>query len=115
MLIEIEVPADGEPRVVAQALREALARGEPFAAVVSMPVMARPRRLAGAAERIRMLKELRPGLAARCRGLAFVMPMAAQQDNAKAIRSADKIWACPTTTTDDLEQARAWARDRLAS
>jgi hypothetical protein len=71
------------------------------------------RRVTGAVDAVRILRRLRPGLVAQCRGLAFVMPAAAQRDHAKQIRSADKIWGCPTLTTDDVDQARAWADERL--
>lgn len=114
-LLELDAtsPPDG-PAVVMQALREALARSEPFAAVIRMPPSTqRERRIAGAVERVRMLKALRGGLADRCRGLAFVMPLEAQRDNAKLLRSGSKMWGCPTTATDDLAAARAWAREQL--
>jgi hypothetical protein len=72
-------------------------------------------RVKDAVERVRMVKRLRPGLSARCLGLAFVAPAAVQKDNAKSLRSADKIWGCPTTSTDDPAQAESWARGRLAA
>jgi hypothetical protein len=107
MLIEVEVSADEGPRAVAAALREAIARNQPFAAVVSMS--AQTTTATGLRERIRILKELRPGLAAHCRGLVFVTTTPPRQKN------LSRVWGCPTTTTDDLEQARAWARNQLAS
>ena len=70
-------------------------------------------KLAGVAERIRMLKRLRRGLSAQCLGLAFVVSAEAQRHNAKAIRSADKMWGCPTLAVDDHTTARAWALARL--
>lgn len=103
--------------VVAQALGEAVRRGEPFAAVVEMPqgAVARRSRIRGAVEHVRMLKALRPGLTAHCRGLAFVMSADAQRDNARAIGAGAKVWGCPTTVTDDPAGARAWARAQLST
>lgn len=109
-----EVPEDEVPDVVSQALREALDRGEAFAAVVEMGgAGSRRGRVRDAARRVRMVKQLRPGLADRCRGLAFVMPAEALRDNEKAIRSASKIWGCPTTAVGDFAEGREWARGRL--
>jgi hypothetical protein len=117
----VEVDASALPVLEAQrsitgALQAAIARGEPFVAVVHMPAAApRERRIAGVAERIRMLKRLRPGLSARCAGLAFVVSAEAQQQNAKAIRSAEKLWGCPTHAVADPSTARAWALAQLHS
>ena len=94
----------------------AVQRGEAFAAVVRMPeAPPRGRRIAGVAERVRMLKRLRPGLVEHCRGLAFVMSEEGQRNNAKALRSGAKMWGCPTFATDDPEHARSWAQSRLGS
>ncbi|MQA86902.1 MAG: hypothetical protein GEV03_20295 [Streptosporangiales bacterium] len=102
--------------VVAQALRQALDRGEPFAAVVEIPqVPVRRPRMRGTVEHVRLVKELRPGLAERCRGLVVVMPAHALHDNTKTIRAGAKIWGCPTFAVDDLARARAWARDQLSA
>jgi len=106
---------DTAPTVVFDALMAALERGAAFAVVVRMPdVPARGRRVAGAVERVRMLKRLRPGLSEHCRGLAFVMSEDAQRGNAKALRSGAVMWGCPTFATDDPGQARSWAQARLA-
>lgn len=100
--------------VVFDALMAAVERREAFAAVVRMPeTPPRGRRVAGAADRVRLLKRLRPGLVERCRGLAFVMSEEAQRANAKAIRSGTVLWGCPTFATDDPAQARSWALARL--
>jgi hypothetical protein len=100
--------------VVFDALMAAVERQETFAAVVRMPeAPPRGRRIAGAAERVRLLKRLRPGLVERCRGLAFVMSEDAQRNNAKALRSGAVMWGCPTFATDDPAQAHSWARARL--
>jgi hypothetical protein len=116
-LVQIRIgdtPEDEIPDVVWQALRAALDRNETFAAVVEMPTVASRRgRIRDAARRVRMVKQLRPGLAERCRGLAFVMPAEALRENEKTIRSASKIWGCPTTAVDDFTQGREWARGRL--
>jgi hypothetical protein len=107
---------DTAPTAVFDALLAAVQRREMFAAVVLMPeVPPRGRRVAGAVERVRMLKRLRPGLVEHCRGLAFVVSEEGQRNNAKALRSGAKMWGCPTFATDDPGQARSWARARLAS
>jgi hypothetical protein len=109
-----DTPEDEIPALVWEALRAALDRDEEFAAVVEMPqVASRKGRVRDAVTRVRMVKQLRPGLADRCRGLAFVMPAEALRDNEKAIRSASKIWGCPTTAVDDFAHGREWARGRL--
>jgi hypothetical protein len=104
------------PTAVFEALMAEVQRGEVFAAIVRMPeVPPRGRRIAGVAERVRMLKRLRPGLVQHCRGLAFVMSEEAQRNNAKQLRSGAKMWGCPTFATDDPGQARSWALARLGS
>jgi hypothetical protein len=105
-------PAAGARRV-GEVLSAALERGESFTAVIQMPG-GRPRRIAGA-ERVRLIKTLRPGLRKRCAGLAFVASAETQQANAKAIRAGAKLWGCPTTATDDPAVALAWARQQLAT
>ena len=108
--------ADEVPGTVSAALGEAISRGERFAAVVVMGDPGpRRSRVKDAVERVRMVKRLRPGLSAHCLGLAFVAPASVQKDNAKTLRSADKIWGCPTTSTDDPAQAETWALGRLAA
>jgi len=105
---------DAAPTVVFDALMAAVERREDFAAVVRMPeTPPRGRRIAGAVERVRMLKRLRPGLVEHCRGLAFLMSEDAQRNNAKALRSGPSLWGCPTFATDDPGQARSWALARL--
>jgi hypothetical protein len=100
--------------VVFETLMAAVERREAFAAVVRMPESPpRGRRIAGAAERVRLLRRLRPGLAECCRGLAFLMSEDAQRNNAKVLRSGAVMWGCPTFATDDPEQARSWALARL--
>ena len=102
------------PTVVFDTLMAAVQRREVFAAVVRMPeAPPRGRRIAGVAERVRMLKRLRPGLVEHCRGLAFVMSEEGQRNNAKALRSGPTMWGCPTFATDDPGQAHSWARARL--
>jgi hypothetical protein len=111
---------EAAPTAVFEALMAAVRRGELFAAVVRMPEVAaegppRGRRIAGVAERVRMLKRLRPGLVEHCRGLAFVLSEEGQRNNAKQLRSGAKMWGCPTFATDDPGQARSWALARLES
>lgn len=106
--------AEEVPAVVGEALRAALDRGGPFAAVVEMPPVSRARRPGGALEQVRLVRPLRGGLAERCRGLAFVMPAASLKANTKVVRSGPKIWGCPTYADDDPARAIAWAGERLA-
>lgn len=109
-----DAPAQDAVTVIADGLRAALEAATPFAAVLRVPPPAgRQRRTAGAVERVRILRQLRPGLAERCRGLAFVMPAEALHADTRLARSGPKLWGCPTTATDDIEQARAWAREQL--
>jgi hypothetical protein len=109
-----EATPEAAPSVVFDTLMAAVERQEMFAAVVRMPeVPPRGRRVAGAVERVRMLKRLRPGLVEHCRGLAFVMSEEGQRNNAKALRSGPTMWGCPTFATDDPRQARSWAQARL--
>lgn len=117
-LLELDLtrtPQADAPRAVTAALRAAIERGEAFAAVLHMPDAPRERRVAGAVDRIRMLKSVRPGLARHCRGLAFVMSERARRDNAKAVASGAKLWGCPTTAAADAAEARAWAAARLGA
>lgn len=88
-------------------LGDALERGTPFAAVVDMS-----RGVPGAetdppgraAEHARAVKEMRPALAERCRGLAFVAP------GSRA--ASDRFWGCPATTVGGTAEAYAWVRER---
>jgi len=122
-IVEVDVSdatPETAPTAVFAALMAAVQRGELFAAVVRMPEVAvegspRGRRITGVAERVRMLKRLRPGLVEHCRGLAFVVSAEGQRNNAKQLRSGAKMWGCPTFATDDPGQARAWAVARLES
>ncbi len=114
----VEVDASSQPvleaqRSIGDALQAAIARADHFVAIVRMPAVSRDRRIAGVTERIRMLKRLRPGLSVWCRGLAFVVSVDAQRQNAKVIRSAEKLWGCPTLAVDDPATARVWALARL--
>ncbi|PRX68345.1 hypothetical protein B0I32_103306 [Nonomuraea fuscirosea] len=116
-LVVVEVsaldPAVGARRI-GDVLTAALERREPFAAVLTMPE-GRPRKLAGAGERVRLIRTLQPGLRDRCAGLAFVVSAEAQQAHAKVIRAGAKLWGCPTTATHDPAAALAWARQQLAA
>jgi hypothetical protein len=116
-LVELDVTVDapaGAAASVAVVLRAALDRSEPFAAVLQVPAASgRDGRAAGVAERARMLRQLRPGLAQRCRGLAFVTPVGQQHASVRLARSGPRLWGCPVTVTSDLAQARAWARAQL--
>lgn len=119
-----EIDASGLPMeqaqaVILDALRALAERNEPFAAVLLMPAPPEGRTPAAsgdapsAADRIRTLKLIRPGLTALCRGLAFVAPADIPAERAEAIHSGERLWGCPTTATQDVTAARAWAEDRL--
>ncbi|MGO2514748.1 MAG: hypothetical protein ACTH8X_01205 [Corynebacterium variabile] len=108
------------PHLMQKQLTAAIDREEPFAAVIVMPTVSgqvtrKGGKLAGATNRVRMLKQLRPGLKKWCRGLAFVADADAQKVGAKAIASGDRLWGCPTFTTDDDDAARAWATSRITA
>jgi hypothetical protein len=109
-----DLSADEARDQTAQALSAALERDEPFAAVVDMPPP-QPVKVRGAVGQMRMVRRLRPGLAARCRGLAFVLSADAQREHAKLIKSGAKVWGCPVHADADSDAARGWARQRLAN
>ena len=119
VVLDVSAAAPDEaPGLVVAALRAAVARGTAFSAVLLMPPAAGTsgRTEPGVAnERVRSLTRLRPELRVHCRGLAFVVPLAVQEERAKAIAAGDRLWGCPTFATDDLDQARAWATARLGS
>lgn len=108
---------DDATRFIGDELMRATTRQERFAAVVVMPPNpgSRGRRLANVGDRVRMLKRLRPGLREWCSGLAFVASADMQRDNAKAIRAGAKMWGCPTFSTADRDEARAWAEAQLVN
>ncbi|MFG2765876.1 hypothetical protein [Streptomyces rubiginosohelvolus] len=119
-----EIDASGLPMeqaqaVILDALRALAERNEPFAAVLLMPAPPQGRTptasgdAPSAADRIRTLKLIRPGLTALCRGLAFVAPADIPAERAEAIHSGERLWGCPTTATQDVTTARAWAEDRM--
>ncbi|NED07029.1 hypothetical protein G3I55_35925 [Streptomyces sp. SID6648] len=119
-----EIDASGLPMeraqaVILDALRALAERNEPFAAVLLMPAPSEGRTptasgdAPSAADRIRTLKLIRPGLTALCRGLAFVAPADIPAERAEAIHSGENLWGCPTTATQDVAAARAWADARI--
>ncbi|NUW03860.1 hypothetical protein [Streptomyces sp. CAI 127] len=118
-----EIDASGLPMehaqaVILDALRALTECEEPFAAVLLMPAPPEGRTppasgdVPSAADRIRTLKSIRPGLTAFCRGLAFVAPADITAERAEAIHSGEQLWGCPTTATQDVTAARAWAEER---
>ncbi|GGP51321.1 hypothetical protein GCM10010231_23050 [Streptomyces sindenensis] len=119
-----EIDASGLPMEHAQAvildeLRALTEREEPFAAVLRMPAPPEGRTpsasgdVPSAADRVRTLKSIRPGLAEFCRGLAFVAPGDIPAERAAAIHSGEQLWGCPTTATQDVTAAHAWAEARI--
>ena len=117
MPIEIDATALGvgaATQAVTDALQDAVARGVPFTAVVRAPPVPRGGiRVTDMTHGTRMLKLLRPGLRARCRGLAFVVDERTLSRYGKVIRTGDRVWGCPTSTGADLDAARSWATARL--
>lgn len=117
-LLEIragDLSRDDARALVVRALGEALDRGEPFAAMVRMPPAApEVRDTRGAVDQVRSVRQLRPELAERCRGLVFLLSAEEQSLHAKMLRSGTKVWGCPTAAADGPELARAWLRGRLA-
>ncbi|MFJ3578472.1 hypothetical protein [Streptomyces rubiginosohelvolus] len=119
-----EIDASGLPMehaqaVILDALRALTERAEPFAAILLMPAPPEGRTppasgdAPAAADRIRTLKLIRPGLTALCRGLAFVAPADIPAERAAAIHSGEQLWGCPTTATQDVTAARAWTEARI--
>jgi hypothetical protein len=109
-----ESAADQARRETLRALDEALARDEAFAVVVELP-SEQSGKVRDRLGHVRMIRRLRPGLAARCRGLAFVLPAEAQHRHAKLLGSGAKVWGCPVHADADPDGARSWARRRLAA
>ncbi|GGS35285.1 hypothetical protein F2B00_04990 [Streptomyces parvus] len=118
-----EIDASGLPMEHAQAvildeLRALTECEEPFAAILLMPAPPEGRTpppsgdVPSAADRIRTLKAIRPGLTEFCRGLAFVAPADIPAERAESIHSGEQLWGCPTTATQDVTAARAWAEER---
>ncbi|MEV5578610.1 hypothetical protein AB0L39_08625 [Streptomyces parvus] len=118
-----EIDASGLPMEHAQAvildeLRALTECKEPFAAILLMPAPPEGRTppasgdVPSAADRIRTLKAIRPGLTEFCRGLVFVAPADIPAERAEAIHSGEQLWGCPTTATQDVTAARAWAEER---
>ncbi|MFJ5048666.1 hypothetical protein [Streptomyces sp. NPDC088719] len=133
------LPMDQAQALVLDELRALTERAEPFAAVLLMPAPPEGRTPAATAtatatasgtasasatgegaasgtstaDRVRTLKSIRPGLTAYCRGLAFVAPSDIPAERAEAIHSGEQLWGCPTTATQDVTAARAWAGARV--
>ncbi|MFI6394944.1 hypothetical protein ACIBHY_06370 [Nonomuraea sp. NPDC050547] len=99
-----------DPASLTATLRSATQRQTPFTAVVNMTMAGPAPRGQEALTRVRMLMRIRPGLRQWCRGLAFVLDGESPE---KALRSADRLWGCPTFATRDPAKARNWARHML--
>ncbi|WP_103886540.1 hypothetical protein [Actinacidiphila yanglinensis] len=112
-----DVTASEARDAILRLLREGPARQEPFAALVDMSRTAAPtgEKDAKTADQARAIKELRPRLVARCRGLAFVIPAAppAPAAPADAAEAGNRFWCCPVATVADRVQALARLRERL--
>ncbi|MFD6278591.1 hypothetical protein ACFWFI_23940 [Streptomyces sp. NPDC060209] len=113
-----EIDATGLPMrdaqdLILRELRALTDRAEPFAAVLLMPAPPERPPAPGdenATDRVRALKALRTALTTYCRGLAFVAPADILAERVNAIHSGEKLWGCPTTATQDVDEARTWAR-----
>jgi hypothetical protein len=112
---------DQAQALVLDELRALTEHAEPFAAILLMPAPPQGRTPAASAsasgtstaDRVRTLKQIRPGLTAHCRGLAFVAPPDIPAERAEAIHSGEQLWGCPTMATQDVAVARAWAGARV--
>ncbi|MEU1486141.1 hypothetical protein [Streptomyces sp. NPDC005752] len=113
------LPMDQAQGVVLDELRALAERAVPFAAILLMPAPPEgrtpPPSGTSAPDRVRTLKSIRPGLTAYCRGLAFVAPADIPAERARTIHSGEKLWGCPTTATQDVTAARAWAEERAGT
>ncbi|MFJ6809996.1 hypothetical protein ACIQRK_28930 [Streptomyces anulatus] len=117
------LPMDQAQALVLDELRALTERAEPFAAILLVPAPPEGRTPAAsarasasgasAADRVRTLKLIRPGLTELCRGLAFVAPAGIPAERAEAIHSGEQLWGCPTMATQDVTAARAWAGARV--
>ncbi|MEU3706398.1 hypothetical protein AB0E82_29400 [Streptomyces anulatus] len=113
------LPMDQAQALVLDELRALTERAEPFAAILLMPAPPEGRTPVASAsgtstaDRVRTLKLIRPGLTVLCRGLAFVAPADIPAERAEAIHSGEQLWGCPTTATQDVTAARAWAGARV--
>jgi hypothetical protein len=62
------------------------------------------------------LNQVRPRIATHCRGVAYAL--ASEESRAIAEQMAahgDRLYGCPVTVVSTLDQALAWAEDRLAA
>ncbi|MFH9135992.1 hypothetical protein [Streptomyces sp. NPDC017524] len=113
------LPMDQAQELVLDELRALTERADPFAAILLMPAPPDGRTPVtspsgrSAADRVRTLKLIRPGLTAHCRGLAFVAPSDIPAERAASIHSGEQLWGCPTMATQDVTAARAWAGARV--
>lgn len=114
----VTLVAEGEtPGAVRDAvldlLLSALQRGQPFAAVLELTATADAKetgRDPRSAEHAKAVKEIRPALASRCRGLAFV-----GRGRATAPEAGPRFWGCPVVQSTDIGEAVSWARESLAA
>jgi hypothetical protein len=114
----VTLVAEGETsgtvrEAVLRLLRSALERGQPFSAVLDLTATAgtdEAGRGPRAAEHAKAVKEIRPALASRCRGLAFVGGGRAPSPDA-----ATRFWGCPVVQWMDFGESVSWARDSLAA
>src|SRR5918992_5488875 len=117
-VVEIDVRGLGRTAgrdVAFGALAAALERGDRFAAVVLVPVQLGDEEEGGRRlEQLRWLKANRSALGERCVGIAFVMSDEVRRGAAKLVAAGSKGIGCPGRACGSEEEARAWARERLA-
>lgn len=95
-------------------LRAALAREGEFVVVATFPPNPTTPKPRDALSAIRELRAIRPHLARRCRGLAFVLPAEQQTRHHARLAAADRFWGCPTQTVIAHGEAHRWALSQLA-
>jgi hypothetical protein len=114
--VEISPEHDEDDAVaVLDALAEGLERDEPFALLVVMPQNAPSGHQRRDPERMAWLKRARPSIAARCRGMAYVLPGDEIRAVAPPADVASRLFGCAVASCDDEPTARAWIEDRIAA
>lgn len=66
----------------------------------------------GRAEQLRRLRALRPALARRSLGVAFVTTADERAGQQRRARAAGRMLGCPVEVFDDGARALAWLRER---
>ncbi|MFI1021471.1 hypothetical protein [Streptomyces olivaceus] len=112
LVAEGETPSEIRDAVL-DLLHSALQRRQPFAAVLDLAATADVKETGHdprTAEHAKAVKGIRPDLASRCCGLAFV-----GRGRAPAPEAGRRFWGCPVVQTTDVGEAVSWARESLAA